>query len=259
MTLGIPPLLRHIALAAALTATPSCTDLSGPEPAPNSVRVLFIGNSLTYFNNLPNTVAALANSAGERPCYCVMVAYPDYALQDHYILGDALVEMEKGDFDFIVMQQGPSALPESRVNLLEGAWLFGQHFEELDAKGIMYGVWPSKARSFDFPNVHANYRAAADSIKGKLAPAGEAWQIAWQSDANLPLYAGDDFHPSAMGTYLAALTLFQQIYDRSPVGVQTTAIVDGAQQPWPLAIVQLLQQSAAAANAAEYPAAAIRR
>jgi hypothetical protein len=70
-------------------------------------------------------------------------------------------------------------------------------------------------------------------------------------DPTLPLYAADNFHPSPMGTYLAALVVFQRIYNSSPVGVQQQAIVNGSVQPWPVAIVQLLQQAAAAANAAE--------
>jgi hypothetical protein len=78
-----------------------------------------------------------------------------------------------------------------------------------------------------------------------------AWQLAWAADPALPLYAADGFHPSAMGTYLAALVVLQRIYNRSPVNVQQQAIVNGSAQPWPLAIVQLLQQAAAAANAAE--------
>jgi hypothetical protein len=149
------------------------------------------------------------------------------------------------------MQQGPSALAASRENLVLGARLFGQHLAPAGARGIMYGVWPSLARSFDFPNVRASYREAADSIHGVLAPAGEAWQLAWMADPTLPLYASDDFHPSPMGTYLAALVVFQRIYDRSPVGIQQQAIVNGILQPWPIAIVQLLQSAAAAANAAE--------
>ena len=63
----------------------------------------------------------------------------------------------------------------------------------------MYGVWPSADRLFDFPNVADSYRAAADSIGGLFAPAGEAWQKAWAQDSTLPLYAADAFHPSTHG------------------------------------------------------------
>ncbi|MCL4866076.1 MAG: hypothetical protein KJZ47_09305, partial [Gemmatimonadales bacterium] len=53
-----------------------------------------------------------------------------------------------------------------------------------------------------------------------LIPAGEAWQAAWRIDATLPLYDVDGFHPSAQGTYLAALVMLQRFYPTlSPVGL----------------------------------------
>lgn len=229
-----------------------CTLSTEPKAPPGATRVLFVGNSLTYVNDLPRTVADLAESAGFLRCNCVQVALPNFALEDHWWYGEAPEMIEDHEWDFVVMQQGPSALPESRVNLVEWATAFGELIDaEGSAKPIMYGVWPSLARSFDFPNVRNSYRAAADAIGALFAPAGEAWQAAWLRDATLPLYSGDDFHPSEMGTYLAALVVFQRIYDRSPVGVETIAHVNGQAQSWPAHIVRLLQESAAAANAAE--------
>ena len=45
--------------------------------------------------------------------------------------------------------------------------------------------------------------------KGLLLPAGDAWRAAWAADARLPLYGPDGFHPSPMGTYLAALVIYE--------------------------------------------------
>ena len=92
-----------------------------------------------------------------------------------------------------------------------------------------------------------------DTVLGEsgLTPAGEAWQWAWAADSTLPLYSTDDFHPTPMGTYLAALTLFERLYDHTPVGIQETAVVNGRVQGWPAATVHLLQEAAATANAAE--------
>ena len=240
-------LLRLIALST-LSACSLGTEPDVPEGA---LKVLFIGNSLTYENDLPGTVAQLAASAGLQQCYCVTVAFPNYALEDHWYDGEALAWLEDESWDFVVMQQGPSALPSSRDNLVQWAGIFGELIDENGAQAVMYGVWPQLDRSFDFPNVRDSYRAAADAIGALFAPAGEAWQYAWDENPTLPLYASDNFHPSTMGTYLAALTIFERIYDESPVGVQETAVVDGRVQNWPVALVQLLQDAAATANAAE--------
>ena len=235
----------------ALLALSACSLGTEPEIPEGSLKVLFIGNSLTYTNNLPRTVAQLANSAGAQPCYCYSISYPNFALEDHYDSREAVTALEDEAWDFVVMQQGPSALPSSKEHLIAWAGVFDEMIDENGATPIMYGVWPQWDRDFDFPNVTDSYRSAATAIDGLFAPAGEAWQLAWAQDSTLPLYSGDGFHPSTMGTYLAALTIFQRIYGRSPEGVQATAVVNGRAQPWPLALVQLLQTAAADANAAE--------
>ena len=230
----------------------ACSLGTAPDAPEGSVKVLFIGNSLTSVNDLPRTVAELAQSAGLPQCYCVAIAYPNFALEDHWDFREAVTALEDETWDFVVMQQGPSALPDSRAYLITWALVFDELIEQNGgAQPVMYGVWPTRERKFDFPNVSASYRAAADSIGGLFAPAGDAWQNAWAQDSSLPLYGPDDFHPSAMGTYLAALVVFQRLYSQTPVGVQAQAIVDGNVQPWTAPIVRLLQEAAAAANTAE--------
>ena len=229
----------------------ACSLGTAPEAPEGSLKVLFIGNSLTYENDLPRTIAELALSAGLQPCYCYQIAYPNFALEDHYDYREAVNALEEESWDFVVMQQGPSALPASRVDLIQWAGVFDEFIDANGAEPVMYGVWPEFERFAEFPNVTESYRLAAEAIGGLFAPAGEAWQFAWAADSTLPLYAADAFHPSTMGTYLAALTIFERIYARSPIGIQEAAVVNGRVQNWPPALVRLLQEAAAAANAAE--------
>jgi len=235
----------------ALVTLPACSLGTAAEAPEGSLKVLFIGNSLTYENDLPRTVAQLALSAGLQRCYCYQIAYPNFALEDHYDNRIAVRALEDESWDFVVMQQGPSALASSRASLIQWAEYFGGLIDENGAQAVMYGVWPELERESEFPNVTESYRLAAEAIGGLLAPAGEAWQFAWAADSTLPLYSFDDFHPSTMGTYLAAMTVFQRIYNHTPVGVQQAAVVDGRVQSWPLATVRLLQEAAASAIAAE--------
>ena len=173
----------------------------------------------------------------------------------------AVRALQEEHWDFVVMQQGPSALASSRENLIQWAKVWDHLIDSTGATPVMYGVWPAYENFSDFPRVAASYREAADSIDGLFAPAGEAWLKAWAQDSTLPLYASDAFHPSRMGTYLAALTVFQRLYAHSPVGVQQSAVVDGRLENWPGPVVRLLQEAAAAANAAEdaRPGSAARR
>ena len=217
-----------------------------PVPAPAPARVLFIGNSLTFANNLPAMVEALA---GRDRVSCRVVAFPDFSLEDHWQRGDAVREIATGGWSTIVLQQGPSALPESRVLLVEYTKRFDAEAKRIGARTALYMVWPSKARMGDFDGVSASYTAAAATVGGLLLPVGDAWRAAWRRDANVALYGPDNFHPSVAATYLAALVIVERLTGRSPVGLPSTIASGSDTVSLPAATARLLQEAAADVDA----------
>jgi hypothetical protein len=186
-------------------------------------RVLFIGNSLTYANDLPKLVETLARAKGVQ-IKTEMVAFPDFSLEDHWQQGDALRAIRRGGWSLVVLQQGPSAMPESQVLLREYVKRFDAEIRKAGGKTGLYMVWPSRARMQDFAGVGASYRAAAKEVGGLLFPAGEAWQAAWTRDSSLALYSPDGLHPSREGTYLAALVIATKAFGVSPMGMPAPGI-----------------------------------
>ena len=183
------------------------------------VRVLFIGNSLTYENNLPAMIEAVAAQAGLKGrVTCRGVALPDFGLQEHWEHGEALRAIRQGRWTHVVLQQGPSSMPDSRAVLREFAKKFAFEARAHGAKVVLYSPWTPRARLAYMDAVRESYRLAADDAGGALVAVGEAWREAWKMDPALPLYAADGFHPSPMGTYLAALTFFRHFTGRSPEG-----------------------------------------
>jgi hypothetical protein len=191
------------------------------QDSPSTLRVLFIGNSLTATNDLPGMVEALIDSAAAGAVSVTTVAYPNFGLEDHWQRGQAREAIREGAWDFVVLQQGPSAT-EGRPSLLEYSGRFAADIRAHGAEPALYMVWPAKARSFDFDGVSESYRMAAARVGGLLLPVGDAWRIAWAADSTLPLYGPDGFHPSPMGSYLGALVMFGQFTGRSPVGLPNT-------------------------------------
>lgn len=184
------------------------------------MRVLFIGNSLTYFNDLPRLVAALSTVAGDDPpLQAAQVSYGGFALEDHLTQGDAPRAIAQGGWDVVLLQQGPSTLPESRENLIEYTRRFDVLIRAAGARTGIYGVWTSADRMFAFDDGIESYRQAAEAVDGILCPAALGWKAAWRRDPSLPLYGPDQFHPSALGSYLAALVIYAELRDKSPVGL----------------------------------------
>jgi hypothetical protein len=186
-------------------------------PNPNTavnLRLLFVGNSLTYTNDLPSLLKELARQDDFNIIYTALT-YPNYALEDHLKEGKFQKELETGKYDFVIAQQGPSALPESQTLLLRDARVLADLCEKSGkTKLALYMVWPAVNRSFDLDNVIYSYTNAAQKTKSLLCPAGLAWKYAWQVNAELPLYGNDNFHPSMTGSVLAALTIYGALRDK---------------------------------------------
>jgi hypothetical protein len=189
-------------------------------------RMLFIGNSLTYWNELPAMVEALATAA-KRHITVQMVAFPDVSLEDHWQRGDAVRAIRRGGWSHVVLQQGPSALPESQKLLREYTRKFDAEIKAVKATTALYMVWPSRARQQDFDGVSASYGAAARDVDGLLLPVGDAWRTAWKRDPGLALYSPDGLHPSRAGSYLAALIIVSRSLRIAPIGLPALGVEPG--------------------------------
>lgn len=204
-------------------------------------RVLFIGNSLTEANGLPDMVESLSRQGGGTPITTASVVAGGFSLEDHWNQGIAQRRIAEGGWSIVVLQQGPSSLPESQANLRTWTRRFDAIIRANGARTALYMVWPESERFNAFDAVSQSYTRAAEDVTGMLFPVGEAWRTAWRHDPGMPLYGPDGFHPTTTATYLAALVIYQQISGRSPVGLPAWA-----QMPADRAL--LLQEAAQEAN-----------
>jgi hypothetical protein len=207
-------------------------------------RLLFIGNSLTYTNNLPKIVEAVFAGAGAQAS-TEMVTMPGVSLFDHWYSPQRKAEktIARGGWTTVVMQQGPSSRPESRRDLRRSVKRFAKFIADAGARPALYCVWPQQSRPEDFDAVIESYRLAAEDIGALFFPVGAAWRA---TPADIPLYSPDGLHPNAYGFYLAALVMYGVLSGRSPEGLPATlTFSDGAQARFPASIAATLQGVAA--------------
>lgn len=230
----------HAGTIAALFSVTACASGNPTMPVfgPDDHSILFVGNSLTYSNDLPGMVVALARMAGDTKLQAASVANPNFALEDHWHQGQVPALLRERRWQHVVLQQGSSALPASQEHLKYWTERFAPLVRESGAELVMLGVWPQQSRLFDFPNVAMSYINAAAAVNGLYAPAGDAWTRYGDYDA---LYS-DGLHPSPRGTYLAALVVLQRVRgirpDQLPLRIPGTNISE--------ADVRRLQQAAMA-------------
>ena len=214
--------------------------------AASVLEVLFVGNSLTYANDLPDKVASLARSVGVE-MKVTTIAYPDHSLGDHWTRGDAPKAIRTGRFDVVVLQQGPSASTESRGILREDARRFSALIREYGGRPALYMVWPSRQRAADWDGVIASYAAAAQDADALLLPVGDAWRRALRADPPPALYGRDGFHPSPLGTDLASLVIAAVLTQRPPSSFRVALTIQSSRHVAPDRIgaaTTLLEESA---------------
>jgi hypothetical protein len=196
--------------------------LWGQAPA-GSLRVLFLGNSLTDGNDVPSLVQAMAELQDVRVEYDA-VAPGGYAIEDHW-RDNRQALLGQRHYDVLILQQGPSTLPESQANLREWAATWADEARRHHTQPALYMVWPQRNQVRGFALVAQSYRNAADFADAAIFPAGEAWEDVLEADPSIALYSSDGLHATPAGSFLAAMVIARGLVGLDPVRVPTR--VDG--------------------------------
>jgi len=192
--------------------------------------VLFIGNSYTYFNNLPRLIAALAESAREaQPLEAEMFTVGGAALKSHWEDKKAVARIKQGPWDYVVLQEqstlGPAPLLNGipQINAPETfyqyAHLFDAEIKKAGAKTLFFLTWARRDSPQNQVLLTDAYWTIAKELNAQVAPVGAAWANALKQRPELELHQIDNAHPSSAGSYLAACVFYAALYGKSPEGL----------------------------------------
>jgi hypothetical protein len=203
-----------------------------------SIGVLFLGNSLTFFNELPEMFAQLARSGGHE-VQADMSAQGGMTCADHALSEWTLNKIEQRGWDFVILQEQSQlpAIPEQRMERMYPAIrLLNTKISQSGAKPILFMTWGQRdglpdSGLLDFAAVQAQiqrgYMEIANELGVRVAPVGLAWQQAISQNSQLDLWHADGIHPSEEGSYLAACVFYAVIYQQSPEGLTYRAGLPG--------------------------------
>ena len=184
-------------------------------------KVLFVGNSYTYFWNLPQHVAAMAESQNVN--LTTRQSTSGGVSLGHHWRGErklnTIDQIKNGNFNAVILQDHSRRSIDHPDSLM----LFGKKLGELIKKSggqpYVYMTWAREWDPYMQKTITEKYTALAEKINARIVPVGPAWQRSRELRPSLNLYDEDGSHPNPTGTYLAACVFYGVLTNQSPVGL----------------------------------------
>lgn len=228
-----------------------CYDASVPR---DTLKMLFIGNSYTYYNEYPVIFKEIAWREGHY-ADCNIFISGGYTMKAHLANKYSREAVEQGGYDYVFLQdQSFNAVlidteddrdaVENMTKMVERAKKYSP-----EAKTVIEITWGRKFGSNNlgkkyeylpakYPSFFSDYNAMQDRLTAmitkeaeitgsQVSPVGIAWQIVRRERPDIELYAKDSHHPSYAGSYLSAIVAYLTVY-RTPFGANP---IDGKLDP----------------------------
>lgn len=196
---------------------------------PKKINILFIGNSYTYYNDMPTIFKNIAAEQGI-DLNVTSVTKGGYSLSqladitDKYgKLADDTLKTQKFDVTFL---QEQSILPiTDNAKFLSGATKLNEKIKQNGSKTVLYQTWGRNSNSPDLKsldlttasmskNLATAYQNAAKELSCIVSPVGDAFLDVFENHPSVDLYNPDDSHPSIIGSTLAALCHFVTLFGK---------------------------------------------
>ncbi len=198
------------------------------QPGNNQYHILFIGNSYTYINSLPQMFKSLVEN--QFPDYHITVKFiggGGATLKNHWEVGEAVKEIKTGYWNYVILQ-GQSMLGSDDLTEPDSPDQFYKYSQRLDAeikksgaKTVFFMTWSRKNLPEQQKYLTKAYSTISTELGSTLAPVGLVWKK-FREISTINLYRRDRSHPTITGTYLSALTLFNSIFHTIPATLPGT-------------------------------------
>ena len=200
-------IIRGLFILLLLTGLSLNAEQTKTEPTPEPIRVLFAGNSYTYYWNLPQTVAKMAEALGHA-IYTEQSTLGGSNLEQHWkqeLGAETVALIQQGGWDYVVFNNHSLSTIETSASFFE----YGKKFADLVAsqggKAVFYMTWAREHNKLMLATISGSYRKLAKDTGAYVVPIGELWMQSLSLHPEYQLYADDGSHPSPQGSYLTAL------------------------------------------------------
>ena len=180
-------------------------------------KILFIGNSFTYWNSLDVIVSKIGENLGIN-LECKRFAVGAHSLLEDATDGDSLgtqifADLRKNQYTDIVLQDKSNYPYNNPSNFRNGVKQMKEKIVPLqpNAKLYLYETWGYNSESLTEPipkieqTIRTNTENVAELYDMSVAYVGKAFTNVFENHKDINLYDNDNKHPSYAGSFLSAL------------------------------------------------------
>lgn len=195
----------------------------------DTTRILFIGNSYTYFHSSPELLRSMIEQKHpEKIIEIQLVSQGGMTLERHWQEERTHEIIKSKDWDYVVLQeQSKLGMPIiidhdiffGQTDLFHDyARKFDTEIKKAGAKTVFFMTWSIKQRPEEQEILTHAYASIGQELNAIVAPVGLVWDEVRKSD-QFDLYENDGSHPSQYGSYLIAATIYATLFEDDPTGV----------------------------------------
>ncbi len=197
--------------------------------------ILFVGNSYTFFNDMPQFLLKMLNSGGEDTYHADLIVRNGGKLADYDREGLVSSALSKRNYNFVVFQENSTTIFYTNERVASEA-AFKSLILDARQNGagvLVVNTWARKAGNPFYAGMYANFmnphdprgmtkilyaftKTITDQNKATLIPVGPYWWLMQQKKPDFDLYHSDGSHPNKLGSYLYAALLFREITGQPP-------------------------------------------
>ena len=172
-------------------------------------KVLFIGNSHTYYNDMPSLVKRRLDEEGY-DCHVTMLAHPAWFLAQHVEDPEAKFNIRFGGYNYVVLQEHAHPFgPEEKF--FEAVRTLTDWIKEAGATPVIYLTWAQKNEPEAQQRMTDAHKRIAEETGSLLAHVGDEWWGYMRSWPELEMYADDGAHASPAASDFAAKMIESEI------------------------------------------------
>ena len=168
------------------------------------MKVLFIGNSHTYFNDMPELFRRFYEITAGESTDVVMLAYSGRDLEWHRKEYFAVrYQLLYGNFDYCIIQQAAHPFPPEETTMIMGKEIISL-CHKTKTKPVVYLTWAEKRFPEHQEKMNHVLSKLAEENSALLAPVGIVWENVLREHPEIDLFWKDGEHAGVYGDFLAA-------------------------------------------------------